>query len=82
MVLPKCSVPLWIFCEQKDTPRRILKKKYVLFTVEVFSRNAVHNSVETFSQGRSQVADDVQPGAEVAEATVKEIALLRVSTHG
>jgi hypothetical protein len=31
----------------------------------------VHNWVEIFSQGRSKVADDALPGAEVAETTVK-----------
>jgi hypothetical protein len=31
---------------------------------------AVHNWVEKFSQGRSKVAGDARPGAEVAETTV------------
>jgi hypothetical protein len=35
------------------------------------SHKAVHNWVEKFSQGRSKVADDARPGAEVAETTVK-----------
>jgi hypothetical protein len=30
------------------------------------SRKAFHNCVENCSQGRSKVADDVRPGAEVA----------------
>jgi hypothetical protein len=37
------------------------------------SRKAVHNRVEKFSQGRSKVADDARPGAEVAETTVKTL---------
>jgi hypothetical protein len=37
------------------------------------SRKAVHNWVEKFSQGRSKVADDARPGAEVAETTVKRL---------
>jgi hypothetical protein len=40
---------------------------------EVRSRKAVHNWVEKFSQGRSKVADDARPGAEVAETTVKRL---------
>jgi hypothetical protein len=34
-------------------------------------RKAVQNWVKEFSQGRSKVTDDAQPGAEVAETTVK-----------
>jgi hypothetical protein len=34
---------------------------------------AVHNWVEKFSQGRSKVADDARPGAEVAETIVKRL---------
>jgi hypothetical protein len=37
------------------------------------SRKVVHNWVEKFSQGRSKVADDDRPGAEVAEKTVKRL---------
>jgi hypothetical protein len=37
------------------------------------SREAVHNWVEKFSQGRSKVADDARSGAEVAEATIKKL---------
>jgi hypothetical protein len=35
------------------------------------SRKAVHYCVEKFSKGRSKVADDARPGAEVTETTVK-----------
>jgi hypothetical protein len=37
------------------------------------SRKTVHNWVEKFSQGRSNVADDGRPFAEVAETTAKRI---------
>jgi hypothetical protein len=33
----------------------------------------VHNWIEKFSQGRSKVADDARPDAEVAETTVKRL---------
>jgi hypothetical protein len=34
---------------------------------------AVYNWAEKFSQGRSRVADDARPSAEVAETTVKRL---------
>jgi hypothetical protein len=36
-------------------------------------RKAGYNWVEKFSQGRSKVADDAGPGAEVAETTVERL---------
>jgi hypothetical protein len=35
------------------------------------SCKVTHSWVKKFSQGRSKVADDARPGAEVAETTVK-----------
>jgi hypothetical protein len=46
-----------------------------------FSRKSIQNWVEKFSEGRSKVADDARPGAEMAETTVKNTSMLRVSTH-
>jgi hypothetical protein len=46
----------------------------VMFSVyggKCFTRKAVHNWVEKFSQGRLIVADDARPGARVVEITVK-----------
>jgi hypothetical protein len=40
-------------------------------TLDLGSVVEIHNLVEKFSQGRSKVADDARPGAEVAETTVK-----------
>jgi hypothetical protein len=37
------------------------------------SRKAVHVWIEKFSDGRSKVADNARPGAEVAETTVKRL---------
>jgi hypothetical protein len=37
------------------------------------SRKAVHNWVDKFSQGRSEVTDDSRPGAAVAETTIKRL---------
>jgi hypothetical protein len=47
---------------------------YEMFAVyggKCLSCKAIHNWVEKFSQGRSKVADDVRPGAEVVETTVR-----------
>jgi hypothetical protein len=52
--------------------QRVFIKKYFLFMVGCLPRKAVHNWVEKFSQGRSKVADDARPGADVAETTVKD----------
>jgi hypothetical protein len=70
------------FCEEKNSMQRIFIKKCFLFMVgSVSSCKAVHNWVKKFSQGRSKVADDARPGAEVAETTAKMTSMLRVSTH-
>jgi hypothetical protein len=53
---------------------------YPVYGARCLSRKAVHNWVKKFSQGRSKVADDARPGAEVAESTVKNF-LLRVLSH-
>jgi hypothetical protein len=48
----------------------------VIFRVhcgKFLSRKAVHNWVEKFSQGRSNVADDARPGAELAKTIIKRL---------
>jgi hypothetical protein len=62
----------------KDTHKEICP----VYGRKCLSRKAVHNRVKKFCQGRSKVAYDAQPGAEVVEATVKKISMLRVSTQG
>jgi hypothetical protein len=59
----------------------IHKEMFALYGGKCSSRKAVHNWVEKFSQGRSKVADDARPGAEVAETTVKKTSMLRLSTQ-
>jgi hypothetical protein len=51
----------------------IHKDLFPLYGGKCLSREAVHNWVHKFSQGRSKVADDARPGAEVAETTVKRL---------
>jgi hypothetical protein len=46
---------------------------YPVYGGKCLSRKAVHNWVEEFSQGRSKVADDARPDAEVAETPVKRL---------
>jgi hypothetical protein len=45
---------------------------FPVYDVKCRLRKAVHSWVAIFSQGRSKVADDARPGAEVAEATVND----------
>jgi hypothetical protein len=51
----------------------IHKEMFPVCGGKCLSRKAIHNCVEKLSQGRSRVADDAQPGAEVAETTVKRL---------
>jgi hypothetical protein len=52
----------------------IHKEMFPVYCGKCLSRKAVHNWVKKFSQGRSKVADDGRPGAEVAEAKVRKTA--------
>jgi hypothetical protein len=49
----------------------IHEEMFPVYGRKCLSRKAVHNWVEKFSQGRSKVASDAHPSAEVAETTVK-----------
>jgi hypothetical protein len=51
----------------------IHKEMCLVYGGKCLSRKAVHNWVEKFSQGRSEVADDAGPNAEVAETTAKRL---------
>jgi hypothetical protein len=46
---------------------------FPVYDGKCLSHKAVHIWVEKFSQGRSKVADDARPDAEVAETTVKRL---------
>jgi hypothetical protein len=46
---------------------------FPVYCGKCLSRKAVHNGFDKFSQGRSKVADDARPGAEVTETTVKRL---------
>jgi hypothetical protein len=51
----------------------IRREMFPVYDGKCVSRKAVHNWIEQFSQGRWKVSDDVRPGAEVAETTVKKL---------
>jgi hypothetical protein len=58
----------------------IHKEMFPVYGGKCLPRKVFHNWVEKFSPGRSKVADDAQPGAEVAENS-RKTSMLRVSTH-
>jgi hypothetical protein len=57
----------------KGSNAKDIHKEMVPVGEKCLSGKTVHNCVEKFSQGRSKVADDARPGAEVAETTVKRL---------
>jgi hypothetical protein len=61
---------LWAkWLNEKD----IHNEMFSVYGGKCLSRKAVHGWADKFSQGRSQVTDDAQPGAEVTEKTVKKL---------
>jgi hypothetical protein len=75
-VLEECSteeyrsVVRFLWAKGLDA-KDIHKEMFPLYGGECLLRKAVRKWVEKFSQGRSKVADDARPSAEVAETTVK-----------
>jgi hypothetical protein len=63
-----CCVFLWA---KGLNVKDIHKEMFPVYDGKCLSRKAVHNWVEKFSQGRSKVADDARPGAELTEITGK-----------
>jgi hypothetical protein len=51
----------------------IHKEMFPVYGGKCSSRKAVHNWVEKFSEGCTNVTDDARPSAEVAETTVKRL---------
>jgi hypothetical protein len=51
----------------------IHKEMFCVYGGKCLSRKAFHNWHEKLSQGRSNVADDDRPDAEVTEATLKSL---------
>jgi hypothetical protein len=60
----------------------IHKEMFPVYGENCLSCKVVHNLVEKFSQGRSKVANDALPGAEVAETTVKRLLCCRLRRTG
>jgi hypothetical protein len=62
------SVVRLLWAQRLDA--KVLHKEiFLLYGVKCLSCKAVHNWVEKFSQGRSKIADDAQPGYPVETAT-------------
>jgi hypothetical protein len=55
-----------LFCGQKDSIQRIFINNFFLFAVEIVCRVKWFTTESRNSLGRSIVADDARPGAEVA----------------
>jgi hypothetical protein len=73
-VLANISGLLCVFLWAKELSAKDIHKEMLpVYGGKCLSRKAVHNWVEKFSQGRSKVADDAHPGAEVAETTAKRL---------
>jgi hypothetical protein len=57
------------------------KEMFPAYGGKCLSRKAVQNWVEKFSQGRSKVANDARPDAEMAETTAQKTFMQLVSRH-
>jgi hypothetical protein len=67
----QCSIVSFMSAKRLDA-KDIHKEMFPVYGRKCLSRKAVHNWVDKFSQGRSKIAADAQPGAEVAKTTVKK----------
>jgi hypothetical protein len=64
---------LFFLWAKRPSAKNIRKEMFPVYGGKCLSRKGVHNLIDKFSQGRSKVADDDRPGAEVAETTVKRL---------
>jgi hypothetical protein len=51
----------------------IHKEMFLVYGGKFLSGNEIHKWVEKSSQGRSKITDDIRPGTELAETTVKRL---------
>jgi hypothetical protein len=65
-----CCALLWA---KRLNAKDIHREMFPVNGVKCLSCKTIHYWVEKFSQGRSKVADDARPGAEVAETTAKRL---------
>jgi hypothetical protein len=79
-MIAECSVVRFLWAKRLNA-KEIHIDMFPVYGGKCLSRKAVHNRVKKLSQGRSKVADDARPGAEVTDTTVKKTSMLRVSTH-
>jgi hypothetical protein len=62
----QCSVVRFVWAKELHA-KDIHKEMFYVYDGKCLSCKAIHNWVEKSSQGRSKVADDARPSAEVAE---------------
>jgi hypothetical protein len=73
-VLPKSGVLLYVFLWAKGrNARDIHKEMFPVYGGKCLSCKAVHNWVETFSEGRSKVSDDARPGGSLEILTEETV---------
>jgi hypothetical protein len=68
----QCSVVCFLWTKGLNA-KDVHKEIFPAYGGKCLSCKSVHNWVEKFSQERSNVAGDAQPGAEVAVTTVKRL---------
>jgi hypothetical protein len=56
-------------CAKRQNAQDIHKEMFPVYSGECLLHKVVHNWVKKFSQGRSKVTDDAQPGRPVETAT-------------
>jgi hypothetical protein len=60
----------------------IHKENFLVYSGKCLSHKAIQSWVEKFSQGRSKVADDTPPNAEVAVTTIRRLLCWRFRRTG
>jgi hypothetical protein len=65
-VLPKSSVLCFLWAKGFNA-KCVHEEMFLVYDGKCLLHKAVHNWVEKFSGGRSKVADDARPGADVTE---------------
>jgi hypothetical protein len=67
------SLVRFFFVGKRLNAKDIRKEMFPVYGVKCLLRKEVRNWVNKFSQGRSEVADDARPSAEVAETIDKRL---------
>jgi hypothetical protein len=68
--------------KRTHSAKDIHKEMFPVYGGKCLSRNAVHNWVDKFFQGRSKVADEARPGADLTETTFKRLLCCQFRRNG